>query len=86
MKKEELLDSAINSAKTKISGSNAVFLPDFFRDYLEKNTFSDFYHVSQTCDANSRHAVAHGVASQESYTMARALQAILILDQLAFFT
>jgi hypothetical protein len=37
-------------------------------------------------EASSRHAVGHGAATQESYTMTRALQVILTLDQRAFYT
>jgi len=42
--------------------------------------------VEQAGTAGSRHAVGHGAAAQESYTMPRALLAILTLDQLAFYT
>jgi hypothetical protein len=34
----------------------------------------------------ARHAVGHGAALAESYTLVRALQALLTLDQLAFYT
>ncbi|MDP1948909.1 MAG: hypothetical protein Q8L77_15565 [Nitrospirota bacterium] len=40
----------------------------------------------QTGTAGSRRAVGHGAAPRESYTMPRALQAILTLDQLDFYT
>jgi hypothetical protein len=36
--------------------------------------------------AGSRHAVGHGAAAADSYTDARALQALLTIDQLAFYT
>ena len=49
-------------------------------------TFANFDPIAQTGTAASRHAVGHGAASQDSYTMSCALQAILTLDQLAFYT
>jgi hypothetical protein len=54
--------------------------------YLANQTFANFDHDSADGKASSRHAVDHGAANADSYTMTRALQVILTLDQLAFFT
>jgi hypothetical protein len=60
--------------------------PAAFGRYLETHTFANFDPASKKGSAGSRHAVGHGAAAQDSYTMTRALQAILTLDQLAFYT
>jgi hypothetical protein len=82
----DLLKFAEASAESKAGGSNTLFFPKDFGRYLREYTFANFDPSTQTGTAGSRHAVGHGAASQESYTMPRALQAILTLDQLAFYT
>jgi hypothetical protein len=81
-----LLDFAEASAERKAGGSNSLLFPKAFGRYLREHTFAAFDPISQSGTAASRHAVGHGAASQDSYTMLRALQAILTLDQLAFYT
>jgi hypothetical protein len=81
-----LLVFAEASAERKVGGSNTLLFPQAFGEYLRKHTFANFDPVNQSGTAGSRHAVGHGAASQGSYTMLRALQAILTLDQLAFYT
>jgi hypothetical protein len=85
-KLKTLLAFAVTSAERKAGGSNTLFFPREFGRYLQEHAFADFDPVAQTGTAGSRHAVGHGAASQDSYTMPRALQAILTLDQLAFYT
>ena len=85
-KLKELLAFAQASAERKAGGSNTLLFPKAFGRYLREHTFANFDPIAQTGTAGSRHAVGHGAASQESYTMPRALQAILTLDQLAFYT
>lgn len=85
-KTKDLLTFAIASAEERAGGSNTLFFPIAFGRYLKDYTFANFDPVAQTGTAGSRHAVGHGAAAQESYTMARALQAILTLDQIAFYT
>lgn len=85
-KLKELLAFAQASAEKRAGGPNTLFFPDAFGRYLAAHTFANFDPVAQTGTAGSRHAVGHGAAAQESYTMTRALQAILTLDQLAFYT
>ncbi|MFZ7320463.1 hypothetical protein ACLS0R_18070 [Comamonas jiangduensis] len=85
-KLKELLAFAETSAAQRAGGSNTLLFPVAFSNYLAKNTFANFDPVASTGTAASRHAVGHGAAAQDSYTMTRALQAILTLDQLAFYT
>jgi hypothetical protein len=60
--------------------------PAAFAEYLKSYTFANFDPAANTGIAGSRHAVGHGAAAAETYTMVRALQALLKLDQLAFCT
>jgi hypothetical protein len=85
-KLKELLAFAEASAIQRAGGPNTLLFPSAFARYLVTQTFANFDPVAQTGTAGSRHAVGHGAAAQESYTMTRALQAILTLDQLAFYT
>lgn len=85
-KLKALLAFAQTSAEQRAGGPDTLFFPVAFGRYLAAYTFADFDPVARNGTAGSRHAVGHGAATQESYTMARALQAILTLDQLAFYT
>ena len=85
-KLRELLAFAQASAARRAGGPDTLLFPAAFGRYLAAHTFANFDPVAQTGTAGSRHAVGHGAAAQDSYTMARALQAILTLDQLAFYT
>jgi len=82
----ELIAFAEASAERKAGRSDTLLFPKAFGRYLREHTFANFDPIAQTGTAGSRHAVGHGAASQDSYTMPRALQAILTLDQLAFYT
>ena len=81
-----LLEFAEQSAERKAGGPNTLMFPKAFGRYMREFTFAKFDPVTKTGSANSRHAVGHGAATQESYTITRALQAVLTLDQLAFYT
>ncbi|KAE8759716.1 hypothetical protein FSO04_12030 [Paraburkholderia madseniana] len=83
---KDLLAFAQSSAEQRAGGPDTLFFPAAFGRYLAGHTFANFDPVAQTGTAGSRHAVGHGAAAQDSYTMTRALQAILTLDQLAFYT
>ena len=85
-KLKDLLAFVEASAEHKAGGSNTLLFPRAFGRYLREHTFANFDPIAQTGTAGSRYAVGHGAASQDSYTMSRALQAILTLDQLAFYT
>jgi hypothetical protein len=81
-----LLAFAQVSAEQRAGGPDTLFFPAAFGHYLADHTFANFDPVAETGTAGSRHAVGHGAAVQDSYTMTRALQAILTLDQLSFYT
>lgn len=83
---KDLLAFAQASAEQSAGGPDTLLFPAVFARYLATHTFANFDPVAQTGTAGSRHAVGHGAAAQNSYTMTRALQAILTLDQLAFYT
>lgn len=83
---KKLLEFAVESAEQKVGQSDTLLFPAAFAHYLQSHTFADFDPAAQTGKANSRHAVGHGAADADSYTQVRALQALLTLDQLAFYT
>ena len=65
--------------------SNSLLLPQQFLKYLTENVFANFNVDTGMVDL-SRHSVAHGAAEGKEYTSERALQGILILDQIYFYT
>jgi hypothetical protein len=85
-KQKELLDFAVRSAEEKRGQPDTLMFPAAFGRYLEGYTFANFNPALGNGNAGSRHAVGHGAAESDSYTQTRALQALLTLDQLAFFT
>jgi hypothetical protein len=82
----KLLAFAVKSAEEKSGALDTLLFPTAFAEYLQAYTFAGFNPNGPVPQASSRHAVGHGAADAKSYTMARALQAILTLDQLAFYT
>jgi hypothetical protein len=83
---KKLLEFAIESAEKKTGQPNTLLFSSSFARYLESHTFANYDPAARTGNSSSRHAVGHGAADAESYTMTRALQALLTLDQLAFYT
>ena len=74
------------SAEKKTGSLDTLLFPSAFEKYLDRYTYANFDPSSQQGTAGSRHAVVHGAASCESYTQVKALQALLTLDQIAFYT
>lgn len=85
-RRRTLLEFAVASAERKAGASDTLLLSAAFARYLANYTFASFDSERGAGSAGSRHAVGHGVAATESYTLTRALQALLTLDQLAFYT
>jgi hypothetical protein len=85
-KLEKLLEFAARSAEQKAGVPDSLLFPSAFGRYLGDYTFANFDPTSGIVTSSSRHAVGHGAADASSYTMPRALQALLTLDQLAFYT
>ena len=83
---KKLVDFAVQAARDKTGDGNTLFLSDSFARYLLEVTFANFDPSGPAGKASSKNAVSHGAADGASYTKVRALQAILTLDQLAFFT
>jgi hypothetical protein len=81
-----LLAFAASSAEAKAGRPDTLLFPTAFAEYLQQYTFANFDPSTSSGSAGSRHAVGHGHAATETYTMVRALQALLTLDQLAFYT
>ncbi len=82
----KLLEFAVQSAEKRAGGADTLFFPAAFGRYMRDYVFQDFDLDAADGKANSRHAVGHGAADASSYTMVRALQALLTLDQLSFYT
>lgn len=77
----ELVDYVKEKAKTKFVTKDSLGFPDAFIDYLKEVVFKDFDLRVDQIDL-SRGSVVHGVTKPEYCTKMRALQAILILDQI----
>lgn len=80
----KLLDFMISAAENRAGGKDTLFFPVEFGCYLKNHIYAGF-RPGDVRSAGSRHAVGHGAVAGEEYTMARALQAMLTLDQLAFY-
>jgi hypothetical protein len=65
-------------------GKDPMLFPDFFQSFLQEYLFPRFDLIKNEVGL-SRHTSGHGVAEPDAYTKLRALQAILILDQIYFF-
>lgn len=83
-KLKKLLDFAVGIA-LEHAGKDTLYFPGEFAVYLRDYAFADFERGSDG-GAASRHAVGHGALAANQYTMPRALQALLTLDQFAFYT
>ncbi len=84
MKMSDLLDYVLQKGRVKSGSDQSFFFPLKFFEYLRDVLFADFDLESQKTDI-SRHTVSHGVADVGDYTKERAVQAILILDQIYFY-
>jgi hypothetical protein len=76
-----LVDFAVSEASRKAGGPDTLFFADAFRRYLKDNVYQPFDPVAGNAAA-WRHGAAHGAAPADAYTMTRALQVVLTLDQL----
>lgn len=85
-KLKKLLSFAEQSAEEKAGSPNTLLFPQAFGQYLAEYAFANFDPNQSAASAASRHAVGHGAAESDTYTQVRALQALLTLDQLAFYT
>ena len=80
----QLMKFIKEQGEKEFSTENSLAFPSLFYEYLDKFFFASFQN-SSSVKQPSRHAVAHGVLSSESYTKELALKVILILDQIYFY-
>lgn len=80
----ELLKHLTEKGKQKTGSDVSLYLPIPFLNYLKEVVFPKFdLEVGEV--SLTRHTASHGVAKSEDYTQVKALQAILILDQIYFY-
>lgn len=82
---DKLLEYIAKQGIQKAGSGESLFFPKEFLDYLAKYTFGNFDPRAPIAGVVSRHSVGHGGVAAENYTQMRALQAILVLDQIAFY-
>jgi hypothetical protein len=81
---DRLISHIIEKARKKTRSDYSLLLPAPFLKYLQSVAFVSF--DSRTGSVNlSRHTSSHGIADAQQYTKDRALQLILILDQIYFY-
>jgi len=69
---------------SKFNTISSLGFPKEFYKYLEKTVFKNFNIATGDLDL-SRHTTSHGYANVNDFNKAKALQAILILDQIYFY-
>jgi len=73
-----------NKALAKYSTSGSLGFPSNFYEYIEKYIFKNFDLKTGEITL-SRHTVSHGVAISSDFKKSKALQAVLLLDQMHFY-
>lgn len=84
VKSSKLLSHLKNKGLKRTGSKDPLIFPEFFTAFLQSYLFPQFDLVKNNIGL-SRHTSGHGVAEAEAYTKVRALQAILILDQIFFY-
>lgn len=84
VKVPELISHIVEKGKIKTGSEFSLFFPRAFFEYLKESVFPNF-DLERGNVSLSRHTSSHGVAKAEDYTKVRALQMILILDQIYFY-
>ena len=74
----------VEKARRESGSDDSLLFPLPFLQYLEDVVFAHFNVETGKADM-SRHTSSHGIADAVQYTKARALQLILILDQIYFY-
>jgi hypothetical protein len=80
----DLIHHVFERGKAKTGSENSLLFPRDFLHYLKEAIFPQF-DLEKGDIALSRHTSSHGVAKAEDYSKTRAVQMILILDQLYFY-
>lgn len=81
-KLSDFIDLLIEKCKRRKSSTGSLLLPDVFLQFL-KEEFNKPFDANNSEQPFSRNTVAHGISND--YPRKRALQAILILDQIHFY-
>jgi hypothetical protein len=81
---KELKEYIRNRAQNRFSSEDSLGFPEYFYEYLDKDIFQEFDLSTGKIDL-ARHSLAHGYAKQEDFTKVKALQALLILNQIFFY-
>lgn len=81
---KELCEHLMSEAQNKTKNTDSLFLPTMFIKYLNDVVFANF-NLENGNISLSRHSSAHGVADQNDYSREKALQMILILDQMYYY-
>lgn len=85
VKSSDLIAHIVEKAKSKSDSDYSLLLPLPFLKYLQDVVFANFNVETGKVDM-SRNASSHGVADADQYTKDRALQLILVLDQIYFYS
>lgn len=80
----DLMTHIFDKGKIKSGSELSLFLPRAFFHYLKEAIFPQF-DLEKGNIALSRHTSSHGIAKAEDYSKIRAVQMILILDQIYFY-
>jgi len=80
----ELSSFVREKAMRNFSTPDSLGFPSHFYEYIDKYLFKNFDLSSGKIDL-SRHTLSHGVAKDSDFNKSRALQAILLLDQIRFY-
>ena len=84
VKSNELISHIINKARSKSGSDFSLLFPIHFLEYLQNEIFANFNFETGNINL-SRHSSSHGAVAATKYTKGRALQFILILDQIYFY-
>lgn len=81
---KELLEYIKQKAEVRFNTLSSTGFPSEFYEYLKKTVFENFDLSSGKINL-SRHTTSHGYANADDFNKAKAIQAILILDQIYFY-
>ena len=81
---KKLVEHIKQKAESKFNTVSSTGFTSEFYTYLNKTVFENFDLASGKIDL-SRHTTSHGYANANDFNKAKALQAILILDQIYFY-
>lgn len=77
----DMLKATIDQTVERVGDASSLYFPIHFLRYLEASFYARFDPAVGTIEA-WRHSASHGAAPPDAYTATRALQTILVLDQI----